>query len=33
MAGFSTAMLVTRTDDGGMRALPFSIADKRDPSP
>ena len=30
MAGFSTAMLVTRTDDGGMRARPLSIADKRD---
>ena len=30
MAGFSTAMLVTRTDDGGMHARPLSIADKRD---
>ena len=30
MAGFSTAMLVTRTDDGGMRARPLSIADRHD---
>ena len=30
MAGFSTAMLVTRTDDGGMRARPLQIADRRD---
>jgi general stress protein 26 len=30
MAGFSMAMLVTRTDDGGMRARPLRIADRRD---
>ena len=30
MAGFSTAMLVTRTRDGGMRARPLSIAGKRE---
>jgi general stress protein 26 len=30
MAGFSTAMLVTRTEDGGMRARPLSIADQQD---
>jgi len=30
MAEFSTAMLVTRTSDGGMRARPLSIAEKRD---
>jgi general stress protein 26 len=30
MAGFSTAMLVTRTDDGGMRARPLTIADRQD---
>jgi general stress protein 26 len=30
MAGFETAMLVTRTDGGGMRARPLSIADNRD---
>src|SRR5438128_391930 len=30
MADFSTAMLVTRTSDAGMRARPLSIAEKRD---
>jgi general stress protein 26 len=30
MAGFSTAMLVTRTDEGGMRGRPLTIADERD---
>jgi general stress protein 26 len=30
MAGFSMAMLVTRTDDGGMRARPLRIAERRD---
>jgi general stress protein 26 len=30
ISNFSTAMLVTRTADGGMRARPLSIADKRD---
>lgn len=30
MAGFSTAMLVTRTGDGGMRARPLSIAESDD---
>jgi general stress protein 26 len=28
--GFRTAMLVTRTEDGGMRSRPLSIADKRE---
>ena len=30
MSGFKTAMLVTRTDDGDMRARPLSIAGSRD---
>jgi len=30
ISGFSTAMLVTRTPEGGMRARPLSIAEKRD---
>jgi general stress protein 26 len=30
ISDFSTAMLVTRTPDGGMRARPLSIAEKRD---
>jgi general stress protein 26 len=30
IADFSTAMLVTRTPEGGMRARPLSIADKRE---
>ena len=30
MAGFSTAMLVTHTHEGGMRARPLSIAGKRE---
>src|SRR4051812_49217448 len=30
MEGFSTAMLVTRTEGGGMRARPLSIADSGD---
>jgi general stress protein 26 len=30
MAGFSMAMLVTRTEGGGMRARPLRIVDKRD---
>jgi general stress protein 26 len=30
ISGFTTAMLVTRTPDGGMRARPLSIAEKRD---
>ena len=30
VGAFDTAMLVTRTADGGMRARPLAIADKRD---
>jgi len=30
MAGFSMAMLVTRTEDGGMRGRPLRLADKRE---